>query len=480
MCTCFPRCHLAGVGLGKAYAEQVRPVIPPLRCPPLQQWFSSMGHQRSACDRCRRQKLRCPRSNQSRDSQPCARCLSVGAQCVTSSSRPLGRPRTAGVAEQRTKSIKTGNIAPEVISVGSTSPRLPSATEGLQAYSDLWTPMCLDAYSGHLPDPSNLTTADFENPALNSTFESNAECTFELQLPANDELFHLGQLMAAPQCPQDDFSQLAMAKSHGQGQSLELSGPADTLTTLSRLNEDIVRQISGIDSYIWGPVNAPQHCVDQLHGTERTPVAEMLETTSRFVTILENLGSLSLPPNESVDKSVARLPSASDSGILNSDSDRRGTFPPAHPPFTDSRLSSTPVVLMLLSSYLLLLELYDAIFSRVRDTLSGLEDTRAFFQEIPRIQVAGLSSMKGHLYAKIIIQIIEHHFDRLEGLLGLPVEFGLSGQTPRSKGLLGTADLSHLLHVAMTQTTGSPGTSGRLTLKSFRDNLKYLQAMLPG
>ncbi|KAK5223276.1 hypothetical protein LTR96_010734 [Exophiala xenobiotica] len=359
------------------------------------------------------------------------------------------------MAERRNKSINTGNTAPEIVSVGSITPRLPSTTEGLQAYSDLWNSTCLDAYSGYLPDPSNLITADFENPALNRALETNAQCAFELELPAGDDLFDMGQLMEAPQWPQDDPSQLATARSHRPGTSLEWSGPADTLNALSRLNEDIARQISCIDSYIWGPVNAPQHCLDQLHETERTPVAEMLESTSRFVTILENLTSLSLPPNETVDKSVAHLSSASDSEI---------PLPPAHPPFTDLGPLSTPVVLMLLSSYLLLLELYDAIFSR----------------EIPGIQVAGLSSIRGHLYAKIIIQIIEHHFDRLERLLGLPIEFGLSGQAPRSKGLLGTANLSHLLHVAMTQTTGSPGTSGRSTLKSFRDNLKYLQAMLPG
>ncbi|KIW53070.1 hypothetical protein PV05_08668 [Exophiala xenobiotica] len=438
-----------------------------------------MGHQRSSCDRCRGQKLRCPRNTQADDSEPCARCLRVGVQCVTSSSRPLGRPRTTGMAQRRTRSIRTRNTAPKVIHMGSTSPGLPSMTEGLEACFDLWTPTCLDAYRDHLPDASNLTTTDFENPALNSTFETNAECAFELQLPANDGLFEVEQLMEPPQRPQDDFSQLAIAKDHGQGPSSETSGPADTLTALSRLNEDIARQISSIDSYTWGPVNAPQHCLDQLHGTHRTPVAGMLETTSRFVTILENLHSLSSPSNESANKLVADLPSVSNSGIPDSNFEQRGTLPPIHPPFTDLRPLSTPVVLMLLSSYLLLLELYDAIFSRVHDTLSRLEDTRAFFQEIPGIQVAGLSSIKGHLYARIIIQIIEHHFDRLERLLGLPVEFGLSGQTPRSKGLLDTADLSHLLHVAMTQTTGDPGTSGRLTLKSFRDNLKYLEAMLP-
>lgn len=464
---------------------QCQPVIPPLTSPLPHQCLSSMSHQRSACDRCRDQKLRCLRSDQSKNSEPCARCLKVGVQCVISSSRPLGRPRIIGVIERRTKSIKKRNTAPEVLSVDSTSPHLPSTAEGLQAYSNLWPPACLDAFPGYLPDPSNMTGPYFGNPALSSTFETNAECAFDLQLPANDDLFDLGPSMEPFQRQQDDFDQLAIAESHKQGPSLKLSEPAGTLTALSRLNEDIARQISHIDSYIWGPVNAAQHCFDKLHEIEGNPLAEMLQSTSRFVTILENLDPLSLPPNKSVDRSLAHLSSASDFGISNSDSEQRETLPPAmpspvHPPSTDPRPLSTPVVLMLLSSYLQLLELYDAIFSRVHDTLSRLEDICAFFQEIPEFPVAGLPSMKGHLYAKIIIQIIEHHFDRLERLLGLPVEFGLSEQTPHSKGLFSTTDLSHLLYVAMTQMTGSPGTSGSLTLKSFRDNLKGLQAMLPG
>ena len=338
---------------------------------------------------------------------------------------------------------------------------------------------------GYLPDPSNVTGLNFENPLHGPTFDTNAECSLDLQMSPNDNLFDLGLSMEPPQRPQDDFNQRAIAKGDRQRLSLESSEPTDTLTALSRLNEDIARQISNIDSYFGGHVNAAQRCLDELHDIEGNLVTKMLQSTSRFVTILEHLDSLSLPPNKSVDRPVPHLPSASDCGVPNSDSEQWETLPPATPlpvhlPYTELRPLSTPVVLMLLSSYLLLLELYNALFSRAHDTLSKLEDSCAYFQEIPEIRVAGLSSMKGHLYAKIIIQIIKHHFDRLECLLGLPVEFGLSEQTPRSSGLLGTVALSHLLHVTMTQMTGSPGTSGRLTLQSFRDNLNALQAMLPG
>lgn len=55
---------------------------------------------RSACDRCRVQKLRCsqrPSADQQmvgqRSDQPCTRCERAGTKCVTGSARSLGRPR---------------------------------------------------------------------------------------------------------------------------------------------------------------------------------------------------------------------------------------------------------------------------------------------------------------------------------------------------------------------------------------------------
>jgi hypothetical protein len=467
--------------LGKADLTQISDFNSILRLfPSSHHSLPNMSHQRSACDRCRGQKVRCPQNNQSKDSEPCARCLKVGVQCVTSSSRPLGRPRITALTERRTKSNKIGSTGPQVLGVTSTPPRPASTTGGLQTYSDFWTPSYLDPHLGYPLDPSNLTSLDVENPALSSTFETNIECAIDLQLPANDDLFDLGSSMERPQHSQDEFGPLTTTKSHTPAE------PADTLTALSRLNETIARQISHVDSHICGPVNPVPCYLDGLHSIEGNPVDEMLQSTSQFVTILEILDSLSLPPKKAIDTPMAHLPSTANSGGPNSNSEQREKLPFAtplsvHPPL-DTLLKplSTPVVLMILSNYILLLELYDAVFSRVHDNFSRLEDICAFFQEIPEVRVAGLSSMKVQLYAKIIIQIIEHHFDRLEHLLGLPVEFGLSEKTPHSEGLLGTADLSHLLHVAMTQITGSPGTSGKLKMKSFRHNLRRLQAMLPG
>ena len=51
--------------------------------------FGSSGNRRSACDRCRKHKLRCDRGP---DSLPCLRCAKVNAQCVMGPALKSGRP----------------------------------------------------------------------------------------------------------------------------------------------------------------------------------------------------------------------------------------------------------------------------------------------------------------------------------------------------------------------------------------------------
>jgi hypothetical protein len=48
---------------------------------------------RSACDRCRAKRARCPRTEDTPG--PCARCVRAGAECVTGQPGRLGRPRKA-------------------------------------------------------------------------------------------------------------------------------------------------------------------------------------------------------------------------------------------------------------------------------------------------------------------------------------------------------------------------------------------------
>ena len=66
---------------------------------------------RSACDRCRKHKLRCPpRANAT---QSCQRCVRAGLQCITGYTKPLGRASSNGVITSSHK-----NIDPTAVQIG--------------------------------------------------------------------------------------------------------------------------------------------------------------------------------------------------------------------------------------------------------------------------------------------------------------------------------------------------------------------------
>lgn len=328
-----------------------------------------------------------------------------------------------------------------------------------------------------------MASVDYEGLPSVSMFGPNAECAFDLQMPFDDGFFNSEPLMELPGQIRDNPSYIATTQSVREASFVDTLQPADPVSALARLNEHISRQIPRIDMYLLESGSEPQHCRNDISESRGKPADEMLQSTTRFIAILEALeasfSSAERPIPSRSRQQLTSEPSHNESSIEGRVVSPSQPLSPKIRAPTFSVSLSTPLVLMLLSSYILLLELYDTVFRHVHDKVSRLPNVLKFSLEMPEIQVGGLSSMKVHLYAKIVIQTIEHHFDRIEHLLGLPVEFGLSERHPRSDGLLGNANLSHLLRLAMTQVTGSPGKSGRLALQSFRDNLKGVQAILP-
>lgn len=115
--------------------------FPPLSLPNHHLTMNSNKTRRVACDRCRDQKLRCPRVNST--SEQCARCLRARAKCVTSSTRPTGRPRKSP--------LPVTDQPPDGPGVKANTP-LCNPNASLDAYPELIGPsLCPSA-----PEPLNL------------------------------------------------------------------------------------------------------------------------------------------------------------------------------------------------------------------------------------------------------------------------------------------------------------------------------------
>ncbi|KAI1376086.1 hypothetical protein F4677DRAFT_95419 [Hypoxylon crocopeplum] len=447
---------------------------------------------RSACDRCRDQKLRCPRTEE-QCSEPCARCQRAGAICVTSNPRPLGRPRTTtnDASLQRSSNLTTPTLARGRPTGDSTTgpPRKISrlSTESTWNILDDFTELL-----GGVNSPGNGRTPSWMPNDTASLFGA-------LQVPDDGSL--VNQISALAQDHEGDMGVTFNGDNGPQSQTmamdnmnydypedkpewegsrnvLESPSTTDALTRLARLNETLGRQLSRVSTYPWRAPLVQGACAENIHGTSANPVSEVLQSTGDFINVLRGLQSLTVANSPTPSQ---RPPSLPDSGISLSVGDQQEASLGQQTPLLLYSSISTPVVLLLLSSHIQLLQLYDTIFGHVYQLLRETPDH--LIEPLPgqaqsHVQMPGVSSMTGHLYIKILIQIIVHHLDTLERIMDLPVEFRVSKRASASTRVFNGLVSSGLAYLVMTQPGDCPEKSGKSLVTSLRENIKKVQEVL--
>ncbi|KAI3317855.1 hypothetical protein HD806DRAFT_359087 [Xylariaceae sp. AK1471] len=442
--------------------------------------MSSMSHdnsRRTACDRCRELKLRCPRLEEDSSDTSCTRCDRAGAMCITSSSRPLGRPRI------------TAPISP-VMASDERRKRPRESPSHVHTHSvdraPAWNSM--DDYPSFLNTIPTAVTSIFDLPGDRPLRGPSVQSeSFDLPFGDDDGLLSSLSTLRHQFSPQSnganqmgpiDISAGSIDMGAVNRPSGSASVPSETYTfdrlssqppivSLSRLSETISRQISCLDTYTWGGPSEPGPCMDKLNEMSENPIAQALHATADYIKALERL----LSPTE-----MYKSPTTDSAVSLSAP---RGLQTPDSLLSPETPFFMTPTLLIILSNYLQLLVLHDAILSRVYQSLCELQDPTKFFQNAPEFSMSiGIPAMKGHLYLKIIIQVIEHHIDHMERLIGLPAEFRLSGQPTTSGILSGNVIALNLLHMAMTQLDCTPKRSGESIVASLKSNLEGVQRLV--
>lgn len=224
----------------------------------------------------------------------------------------------------------------------------------------------------------------------------------------------------------------------------ELSlGSSHVLGRLARLNEAIALQLSKIDTFVLGtpPPNLIHSCVDKVEDVQLNPILNALESTSELAAIVKQV----ISPIQDHDSSPL----------------------------------STPVVLMCLSGYIQLLQIYNSIFFQVHQILSGLHDIVDFFDNMPGFtHISGLPPIKGDLYIKIVVQVTQRNLSSVERVLGLPAELCLSAQRTPSKSLFGYVGSPGLFESIMEQACSPSEKSGRALVASLRANIGNVLGLL--
>ena len=461
---------------------------------------------RSACDRCRAKRVRCPRAEDSLE--PCARCIRAAAACVTGAAGNPGRPRkTIGVDGTPTPRSVTADhvsspgcwITPRdgddlelrTPAVGEPIPgnTEPARTVGTERSLNLVVesprvaghskPTTRPQTGGTLPtgspDPwlAHSGGGFFDFPLSEYSFASNSIPTLQQQLstvPNHQEL--LGGVdgnldtpyYASQQCNNDVYGLGPFDLPEYQPDPISGKYPSAT-SSLMRFRENMERRVSTMGAFLSNSRNTVEDCADDPANMPiDNPVATAILCTKEFVEIIQTL----MAPT----RSRASSPSSFNQIVS----------PPESLAIQPESLD-TETLLMVLSSYLQLMKLYDSLFREGYRSLCEIpSETIKSIKVKAVIRIGGISSlqdMPGKAYAKGIVEVIQSHIQTLERCLGIPATYCLTNElaNPAPDGVFANADRARLLQAVMTQEdVRSPGGNGPY-VESIRDNMKSLLAL---
>jgi len=393
-------------------------------------------HQRSACDRCRKQKLRCPRLDDNR-TDTCQRCERAGVQCTTGEARPIGRPynRPQGHA-RRGQSAEQSPSAPPPAPAPHIFDTLPTIDQPLD-FGDL--------FGFPSPGTSDFTSFDWA-AGFNSCSGSDGTSTGTSTGTSinSDTLFHSSPSITSTSTP---------AASEPLSHPTIITTPLEATLALSSLSASFASQLSKLHTHPWhDPIQLQRNCAAELASPTGNPVAEMLSSTTSFVSLVKSLTSSVLDP---------------------------------------------PSRLLLLVAYLQLLRVYATLFGRMVKFLEKTPEEATVGVFVPSRSdlgmgagIAGLSGVgvSPFMWIRMLVQVICHQIETVEERLGLEGEFRVSGGGREGRGgregIFGGGghggDEGGKRLVEMVMGMGEGEETGRELVGSIRESLARAGEMLRG
>lgn len=490
---------------------------------------------RFACDRCRGQKLRCPREDQT--GQSCTRCLRAGAMCIISNLRPLGRPArktTPGNSQGRERcprkpaSGQSGPADDEINLLYDIDPtqnpnhlfgaekhhgsrRDDGPSEGPGAFDANGPvffgldPAILLGLSGASDDflGGGLSSGQnsFGIPSLNGTHipsPSDAESAYaDTSHRSSDQ----SQYVRDESSQRLDSDSLRAADPSKQPRKTTSS--ADAVQRLSVLIQSLSKQLERLKTAPWSVTLVNIVCAKQgQEAANSNPLGEVLQSTSEFVQVLQTIAF-----KTSADQPVSAFqsPNSDPTTLSSSGSDMycsraaanlNNAVQPLHissspfdqlhtpefriPPPSDHSKPDLSTALLILTCYIQIIQIYNLLFLRVCESLSEMShQSISSLQSVPGLQLGGFPVQYGNLQIKILVQVIMHLLSHIERLLGTSAEFRLDPASGSNDGLLSSSELTALSRMVMSQKDDKESDGmGVGYISSLRKKMKKTQQML--
>ncbi|KAI0964757.1 hypothetical protein F4678DRAFT_386455 [Xylaria arbuscula] len=442
---------------------------------------------RSACDRCRAKRVRCSRGEKSTAS--CTRCIRVGEKCVTGAAGHPGRPRKARLVD----SSIPRDLAMPAVNVSSpgctTTPKdsghselqIPAAGEALSMDGALeWfgggTPLNdlgeaeLELLQPAVQLSQDTGTSFCSGPAFGSLLTEEFHTLVSDSIPPlMDQLSNSSQHLELMR-PVDNLDIICTGQNSNEmfstdsfldaSEYLSNSSPVQcpsAASSLMRFQEKMEQRVSAMGSFFLDPRSVVEGCKqgDSMGTTAENPVAVVLMCTQEFIDILQNMTT--------EKRSSGQLAS------LNTE-----------PCNTQSKPLSTETALLVLSSYITLMRLYDSLFHGVSRCFGQQQLENIKSMKVKAVfRIGGMSSLQDmplKAYATGIIDVIQSQIQALERHMGVPAEYCLSSEVSASqsaRGIFSNGDRARLFHTVMAQED-IKSHGGKSYVESVRETIRTM------
>lgn len=358
---------------------------------------------RSSCDRCRKQKLRCPTKEDA--TQSCARCLRAGAPCVMSYTRPRGRSQKDAIAQDDEDTRKATNSAlPMPNSLISSGSENMAEDANAQSWSLLneyeFFPSLPSSYDAEQTQTQDESAASLHYSSLYR--ELGIDIHIETPHLLHDAFPKAGAEFPSPETAASDVY-AASSPTPDLGRQL------DCEMRLAQLNLDLCRQLK---AQILCPTRCAEDGTENRTSNTSCALRDVLRSTESYIHVLQSL--------------VASC----DNG------EGLGPLPPSR---TTSSPLTFPCMLNLTSCFFHIVDLFSAFLENLASEIDthNLGSPSGKFHILPELKLAGLPIHEASLQIKILVLAISHHFETMERLLSLPAELRVSLQPDiGTRGLL--------------------------------------------
>ncbi|KAI1104398.1 hypothetical protein F4804DRAFT_189901 [Jackrogersella minutella] len=443
--------------------------------------MSSISSRRSACDRCKGQKLRCLREP---GQERCSRCTRANTECFTtptlrfrnvlrhdavSGSRKRSRQDDQPQSDLTGGTDQVTSILPDTYGFANNDSAQSRRTFSSEV-TESWDPsfyglMSSDALDGNFSFFDPVTTNIINKPMNDE--QGTADLPTSQSNPAlEDTLCLQGRDNSWNSCV--SIFPNGVIATQDQDTQVGNNIPGDVhIERLSRINLHLATLLSHIGQ--GSPKVTLKTLISPFNDYSLTPIHNITDKTREYIDILRALSGAthqSETPSSSSDEPTPRSQEPEPCGNASSSGPEGEScldLPVGSLTLASSSMIFTPdngpaasldaaTLLLILTSYITVTRLFLIAFAHTHNCLKEISKSDApSLSALPGLDFASLPLRSGNLQATVFIDIVNNLFERMESLLGVPREFRIGRRVTNHGGLLSEEEITGALNMMLSK-----------------------------